>query len=45
MEAYASIEKSDSKEDYSYSILKLGLLTWRKRVFKPNKKSLIKASK
>jgi hypothetical protein len=31
---YGGIEKDDDKEDYYFSILKMGLVIWRYRVFK-----------
>lgn len=31
---YSAVEKDDDKEDYPFSILKLGLITWKQLVFK-----------
>ncbi len=42
---YGSIEKDDDKSDYQFSILKLGMINWRYRVYKKNFKELHKASK
>jgi len=39
------MEKSDEKEDYPFSILKLGMINWRYRVYKKNHKLLLKAGK
>jgi hypothetical protein len=44
-EIYSSIEKTDNKEDYPFSIIKLGMTIWRYRVFKKISKALFKASK
>lgn len=30
---YSDLEKNDDKEEYPFSILKLGLITWKERVF------------
>jgi len=42
---YDSVEKEDDKEDYPFSILKMGLITWRYNVKKPNQKTLFKSVK
>ena len=42
---YGTLEKDDDKEDYPFSILKLGMINWRYRVYKKNIKALHKSSK
>jgi hypothetical protein len=44
-EIYNDINKNDDREDYPFSILKLGLLTWRNRVYNKCAKNLNKCSK
>lgn len=41
---YGGIEKDDDKEDYQFSILKMGLVIWRYRVFKRAQKQILKAT-
>ncbi len=33
-DVYNALEKEDDKEDYPFSILKLGLITWKQTVTK-----------
>ena len=42
---YRSLNKDDDKEDYPFSILKLGMINWRYRVYKKNFKALHKSTK
>lgn len=42
---YGDLEKNEDKEDYPFSLLKLGLIIWRNRVFQRNRKLLLKTSK
>jgi hypothetical protein len=44
-EVYDSFEKNDDKEDTPFSIIKLGMVFWRQRVFNKNAKLLHKSSK
>ena len=39
------MEKEDDKEDYPFSILKLGMILWRYRVYKKNIQALHKSAK
>ncbi len=41
---YSGIERDDDKEDYKFSILKMGLVIWRYRVFKRAQKQILKAA-
>lgn len=41
---YGQLEKDDDKEDYPFSVLKMGMMIWRYRVYKKNQKILLKAS-
>ncbi len=40
---YKGLEKNDDKEDVSFSILKMGTIIWRYKVYKRHQKSLIKS--
>ena len=42
---YSLIDKDDEKFDYDFSILKLGMINWRYRVYKKNKHFLFKSVK
>jgi hypothetical protein len=42
---YGTVEKADDKEDYPFSILKLGMINWRYRVYKKNISALHKSTK
>jgi hypothetical protein len=41
---YSSLEKDDDKDDYPFSILKMGMVIWRYRVYKRVQKQVLKAS-
>lgn len=40
---YRDLERDDDKEDVPFSIVKLGVVIWRYRVYKRNQKALTKA--
>lgn len=44
-ELYLLLDREDEKEDFPFSVLKIGIVTWRYRVFKKNKKTLFSCSK